>query len=111
VRLTTILRRAGSFPAADGDFNEHRSGTETRPCLTALVKVTIGVLNDQFIPRQRGRLQLRGIEFASRETLAVGAKNQLRVRNSAISARFAMRVAQPLVAHPPREFLARSHLY
>jgi len=51
VRLTTILRRAGSFPAADGDFNEHRSGTETRPCLTALVKVTIGVLNDQFIPK------------------------------------------------------------
>lgn len=44
------IARARSFSVADNDFND-TSGT-VRLCLTTLVKVTTGVLNDQFASRQ-----------------------------------------------------------
>lgn len=44
------IARTRSFSVADNDFND-TSGT-VRLCLTTLVKVTTGVLNDQFASRQ-----------------------------------------------------------
>lgn len=44
------IARTRSFSVADNDFND-TSGT-VRLCLTTVVKVTTGVLNDQFASRQ-----------------------------------------------------------